>query len=77
MNFLGFARSFFLRKNPFVALGAEFSSIIKDALTVRKKIKLAHYRLAYHSNQLWKMEKLIAENNEHSFLRGKKINEVR
>jgi hypothetical protein len=77
MNFLGFARSFFIRKNPFVAMGAEFSAIIKDFLTIKKKMRMAHYRVVYHSNQLHKMERLIAENNEHSFLRGKKINEVR
>ena len=77
MNFIGFAKSFFIRKNPLKTLSNAFVEIVKDFLTMKKKQKMSHYRLAYHSDQLRRMESLIAENNEHSFLRGKKINEVR
>jgi len=77
MNFLGFARAFFIRNNPFVSMSTSLFSTIKGFLTLRKKLKVANYRVAYHSTQLRKMETLIAENNEHAFLRGKKINEVR
>ena len=77
MNFLGFARSFMLRKNPFKAIASGLVLSIKDFLTMNKKLKMARYRLNYNMYKLNKMESLIAENNEHSFLRGKKINEVR
>ena len=33
--------------------------------------------LKYHKHQLYKMESLIAENNEHTFLKGKNLNETR
>lgn len=77
MNFLGFARGFLIRNNPIKVFGTKFVATIKDFLTVNKKLKMAQYRLNYHRHQLHKMESLIAENNEHSFLRGKNINEVR
>lgn len=77
MNFFGFARGFIRRKNPIKALAQEFVDTIKDFLTMNKKLKMSQYRLNYHRHQLHKMETLIAENNEHAFLRGNKINEVR
>jgi hypothetical protein len=76
-NFLGFARGFIIRKNPIKAIGMEFVEALKDFLTMNKKLKMARYRLNYHRHQLNRMESLIAENNEHAFLRGKSINEVR
>ncbi|MEI8128366.1 MAG: hypothetical protein WCG95_02000 [bacterium] len=49
----------------------------KDFLTMNKKLRMSRYRLNYHRHQLQKMEALIAENNQHSFLKGQNINEVR
>ena len=46
-------------------------------MTVKKKLKMAQYRLNYHRHQLNRMESLIAENNQHAFLRGKNLNETR
>lgn len=76
-NFLGYARGFIRRKNPLKSLSTEFVEVIKDFLTMNKKLKMSQYRLNYHRHQLHKMESLIAENNQHTFLRGKNINEVR
>ena len=77
VNFLNFARSFFKRKNPFMALAASIISALKDMLTIRQKLKMAKYRVSYHQHQLHKMESLIAESNEHTFLKGKNLNETR
>lgn len=76
-NFLGFARGFIIRRNPLKTFANEFVETIKGFLTINKKLKMARYRLNYHRHQLHKMESLIAESNEHSFLKGKHINEVR
>ena len=46
---------------------------IKDVLTIRKKQKLVKYRLNYQMGKLKQMEKLIAANNDHVFLRGRKF----
>lgn len=77
VNFLSFAQAFFIRKNPFKALLASLVSALKDMLTIRQKLKMAQYRVNYHKHQLHKMESLIAESNEHTFLKGKNLNETR
>ena len=77
VNFLNFAQSFFRRKNPFKALVMSLLSSLKDMLTIKQKLKLAKYRLNYSKHQLYKMESLIAESNEHTFLKGKNLNETR
>lgn len=77
VNFLNFARSFFQRKNPIKALIMSLIVSLKEALTIRQKLKLAKYRVNYHKHQLYKMEKLIAESNEHTFLKGRNLNESR
>jgi len=77
VNFLNFARSFFIRKNPFKALAMSLITSLKEMLTIRQKLKMAKYRVSYHKHQLYKMENLIAENNEHTFLKGKNLNETR
>lgn len=77
MNFFGFARGFFRRRNPLKAFAQELVEMVKDFLTIKKKLKMAQYRLNYHRHQLYKMESLIAENNDHVFLKGKKINHIR
>ena len=76
-NFLGFARGFIRRQNPLKSFLQEFVEAVKDFLTMNKKLRMSRYRLNYHRHQLHKMESLIAENNQHSFLKGKNINEVR
>ena len=77
VNFLNFARSFFIRNNPIKALLVSLLSSLKDMLTIRQKLKMAKYRVNYHKHQLYKMESLIAESNEHTFLKGKNLNETR
>ena len=77
VNFLNFAQSFFRRKNPFKALMVSLLSALKDMLTIRQKLKMAKYRVNYHKHQLYKMESLIAESNEHTFLKGKNFNQIR
>lgn len=77
VNFLNFARSFFKRKNPFKALAVSLLTSLKEMLTIRQKLKMARFRVNYHKNQLYKMENLIAQSNEHTFLKGKNLNETR
>ena len=77
VNFLGFARTFFIRNNPIKALAVSLLTSLKEMLTIRQKLKMAKYRVNYHKHQLYKMENLIAESNEHTFLKGKNLNETR
>ncbi len=77
VNFLQFARSYFVRKNPLKAIANEITASIKEFLSMNKKIKMARYRLNYQKYKLSQMEQIIAQNNEHVFLRGRTLNETR
>ena len=77
IDFAIYSKNFLIRKNPIKAMINSFVDGIKDFLTMNKKRKMAQYRLNYHRHQLHKMEQLIAENNEHNFLKGKNLNETR
>ncbi len=77
VDFLIYSKNFLIRKNPLKSLTNSMVEGLKDFLTMKKKLKMAQYRLNYHRHQLHKMEQLIAENNEHNFLKGKNLNETR
>ena len=77
IDFLIYSKNFLIRKSPIKSLINSVVDGLKDFLTMKKKLKMAQYRLNYHKHQLQKMEQLIAENNDHTFLKGKNLNETR
>lgn len=77
LDFLIYSKNFLIRKNPAKSAVNSVVEGIKDFLTMRKKLKMAQYRLNYHRHQFQKMEQLIAENNQHTFLKGNNLNETR
>lgn len=76
-TFLNYTKNYLKRNNPVKLFKKELVAGLKDALSVNKKRKMVKYKLKYQMYQLSQMEKLIAENNEHAFLRGNKFNEMR
>lgn len=77
LDFLIYSKNFLIRKNPIKTMQTSFVEGLKEFLTMNKKRKMAQYRLNYHRHQFHKMEQLIAENNQHTFLKGKNLNETR
>ena len=77
LDFLIYAKNYFIRKNPIKEMAASIVEGVKDFLTVKKKLKIAQYRLNYHRHQLQKMEQLIAENSDHQFLKVSNIDQKR
>ncbi|MDD3237673.1 MAG: hypothetical protein PHV37_06190 [Candidatus Gastranaerophilales bacterium] len=77
LNFLQYSKSFLTRKNPLKLLSQGLSAKLKEVLTVNKKIKMARYRLNYQKYKLAQFEQIIAQNNEHVFLKGRTLNEMR
>lgn len=69
--------SYFKRHNMLQALANNVCTMVKDYLTMNRKLKMAKYRVNYQMYKLNQMEQLIAENNDHVFLRGNKINFTR
>lgn len=77
LDFAIYSKNFLIRKNPIKAMANSFMDGLLDFLTMNKKRKMAQYRLNYHMHQFKKMEQLIAENNQHTFLKGNNLNETR
>lgn len=76
-TFLNYSKNYLRRNNPIKIFKKEVIAGLKDALSINKKRKLVKYKLKYQMHQLNQMERLIAQNNEHVFLRGNKFNEMR
>lgn len=77
LDFLIYTKNYFIRKNPIQSIVNSIMEGVKDFLTVKKKLKMAQYRLNYHTRQLQKMEQLIAENSQHNFLKGSQLDQKR
>ncbi len=77
LDFLMYTKNYFIRRNPIQTIMVSIVEGIRDFLTVKKKLKMAQYRLNYHRHQLQKMEQLIAENSQHSFLKGANLDQKR
>ncbi len=76
-NLINFTKNYFIRNNPIKAFFDGTLMMLKDTLSMRKKQRLVKYRLNYQVGKLKQMEKLIAANNDHVFLKGRKFNETR
>ncbi len=76
-TFLNYTKNYLRRKNPIKLFKKGLVAGLKDALSINKKRKMVQNKLKYQMYQLSQMEKLIAQNNEHAFLRGNKFNEMR
>lgn len=76
-TFLNYSKNYLKRNNPVKLFKNNLVAGLKDALSINKKRKMVKYKLRYQMHQLNQMEKLIAQNNEHAFLRGNKFNEMR
>lgn len=76
-NFLNFSRAYLDRNNPIKSFSDTIVTQLKDFFTIGKKMKMAKYRVNYQRYKLDQMQKLIAQNNEHVFLKGRTLNETR
>lgn len=76
-NFFNFAHAYVVKNNPIKLIADELTTQLKDFLTFNKKIKMARYRVNYQRYKLDQMEKIIAQNNEHVFLKGRTLNQTR
>lgn len=77
LDFLIYAKNYMIRRNPIKEIANSIIEGIKDFLTIKKKLKMAQYRLNYHNHQLQKMEQLIAQNADHNFLKGSNLDQKR
>ena len=66
-----------IRNNPLIIIKDQILSGLIQFLTMGKKKKMAQYRVNSQMYKVKKMEQLIAQSNEHLFLQGRKVNELR
>lgn len=76
-TFLSYTKNYLRRNNPIKVIQRDIVAGLKDALSINKKRKMIKYKLKYQMHQLNQMEKLIAQNDQHAFLKGNKFNEMR
>jgi len=76
-QYLMYCINYTRRNNPIIAIRNQMLSSLQDFLTMGKKKKMAMYRVNAQISKVRKIEELIAKNNEHMFLQGRKINEIR
>ena len=77
LDFLTYTKNYMIRKNPLKSMIDSIVEGLRDFLTIKKKLKMAQYRLNYHQHQLNKMEQLIAQNSQHNFLKGANLDQKR
>ena len=74
-TFLNYSKNYLKRNASFKVIQKNIVAGLKDALSINKKRKMVKYKLKHQMYQLSQMEKLIAQNNEHVFLRGNKLDQ--
>jgi len=77
VQYLTYCWNYSRRNNPVVLIKNQFIAMLREFLTVGKKKKMAMYRVNAQKYRVQKMEQLIAQSNEHMFLQGRKVNELR
>ena len=70
-------KNYAIRHNPIRIIQEQIVSALKNFLSVGKKKKMAQYRVNSQIYKCRKMEQQIAQSNEHLFLQGRKLNEIR
>ena len=66
-----------IRNNPLLMIRDQILGSLIQFLTLGKKKKMAQYRVNSQMYKVKRMEQLIAKSNEHMFLQGRKVNELR
>ena len=66
-----------IRNNPLLMIRDQILESLIQFLTLGKKKKMAQYRVNSQMYKVKRMEQLIAKSNEHMFLQGRKVNELR
>ena len=72
-----YCKNYAVRNNPLITLRNEILMSLINFLTINKKKKMAQYRVNSQIYKVQKMEQLIAQSNEHLFLQGRNLNELR
>lgn len=76
LNYIGYFPKFIKRKNPIGQLAKQILAV-KELFFVQQKLKRIQNRINYEKYKLKKTELILAQNQDHLFIKGRKINQIR
>ncbi len=76
LNYIGYFPKFIKRKNPIGQLAKQIL-VVKELFFVQQKLKRIQNRINYEKYKLKKTELILAQNQDHLFIKGRKINQIR
>ena len=74
---MNFVIAFIRKKAKPMASIAEAITSFQELLSLKKKLKKIEYRINYEKYKLKKTELILAQNQDHVFIKGRKLNQTR
>ena len=77
INYMNFVIAF-VRRNakPKASINQALASL-QELLSLKEKLKKIKYRINYEKYKLKKTELILAQNQDHVFIKGRKLNQTR
>lgn len=77
INYMNFVIAFLRKKaKPMQSLNQALASV-QELLSLNTKLKKIQYRVNYEKYKLKKTELILAQNQDHVFIKGRKLNQTR
>lgn len=77
LNFMNFLVSYLRRNAKPKDMIAQMLNSIQELLSINKMKKKIAYRINYEKYKLKKTELILAQNQDHVFIKGRKLNQIR
>ena len=77
LNFMNFLISFLRRKAKPADMIAQALNSFQELLNINKMKKKIAYRINYEKYKLKKTELILAQNQDHVFIKGRRLNQIR
>lgn len=77
VNFMNFTKAYLKKNNPIKIFINQTVAYFKELAGVRKKLKRIQNRINYERYKLKKTELILAQNQDHVFLKGRSLNQTR
>ena len=74
---MNFVIAFISKKAKPMSSIANAINSFQELLSLKKKLKKIEYRINYEKYKLNKTELILAQNQDHVFIKGRKLNQTR
>ena len=77
INYMNFVIAFIRKKaKPKASINQALASL-QELFSLKEKLKKIQYRINYEKYKLKKTELILAQNQDHVFIKGRKLNQTR